>query len=1230
MRDVKKTTSRPASAIASVSTTSASAVLAASGAAATAGPGAGSSARIPPGATGAETLVTVQFSASPAGAAATLDFECATEEEASAWSRALGWLRALNSQVSQPFNFQHNLTVNADFTWELPPNQSIESLFELGAILGQGTFGRVYKARHRDTGFALAIKLVDVAGLSDVSEIKREVDVLKECRFKNIVDYFGCWGPDKQNQLWTLMSYCQFGSAIDLLYAAQVYLSEVQISFIIASTLAGLHYLHAVKRIVHRDVKARNVLVTGNGCVKLADFGISKKQAPPAGDAAAAGGAGAGAADDGFMTVGTGSPHWMSPEVVQDQPATFASDIWSLGITALELTTCLPPRAHMNVEQVMDATVHEPPPTLQPPAHGRGAWSPDFADFVAQCLQKDPARRPTTSDLLKHPFVRLGIMETHCLDPILQRVEAQQRRQQGGSAASAASAAAAAGRPASPHLGAGAGAGGAAGGAVLDLNAATMPANRVMYSDKRSVALASPNSPGNGPLTAATGGLADLSLDHDDCGPVAAALAAAAAAAGGSSDGLGLGGYPGVNAIDYDISLDDAGGSGAGAGGKKGSAKTVTRAAFDDYSGAFASGMIFHIPPALDRLMQTAAGPGSAAAVVVERFRELCLPPFVEAVVGLPETRSSTLGSYSAYPVRVRANPAPGARACPLPQDVAEVGTPTLAKLIADRETVVVYRRYSDFLWLHEQLEYAFPSLLVPPMPGKHLTGNFDDEVLSDRRQGLQWYLDAISRHPILSKTFLFHAFIRLSADKVAGLKKYVAGKIEDLKKQVKSSAKDTAALPAAFAPVNPLTGLPQFSFPPHAMLTAELTFADAVNPIKESVGFFSKLKSKVISSKTTSLLLSLPAQAQLTAASHYAKDVTWYLARLEQNYGRLDRGLTGALEACARLGLAVSKWISSAEQGRQVLAIATDAAREAAAERDAADAEADAAEAAATGVSVYEVARQRALARAAAEEEAQRRRAEGGLAGAAPVAPSVPKLPPPFPSGKLPKSAKKAVALTAAALGASASGRGGEAAQTEFETPLGPALTLLAQRVARDLGPVLADRSTRLNAYGLYPAKFYRKLCDGVRAMIRRRDAIMLACRKELKDDPTTTTPLALDSEGGADAPAASAGGITFATGAGRGIPSAADEARALALPVTANRGRLDAFSQSVLSEVALFQAQKHCHFFAVTAALAQSQREAADREGAMWEALVRDLDALSPAAEWADLAFDTSLDAL
>lgn len=1023
-------------------------------------------------------------------------------EEADTWARAFNWLRSVNSQVSQPFNFQHNVTVNADFTWELPPNQSIESLFELSTVLGQGTFGKVFKARHRDTGFALAIKLVDVQGLSDVSEIKREVDVLKECRFKNIVDYFGCWGPDQQHQLWTLMSYCQFGSAIDLLYAAQVYLSEVQIAFIIASTLAGLHYLHTIKRIVHRDVKARNILVTGNGCIKLADFGISKQVSTE---------------NIGFCTIGTGSPHWMSPEVVQDEPATFASDIWSLGITAIELTTCLPPRADLGVDDVMAATVRDAPPTLAPAPAGRPAWSREFVDFVTVCLQKDPAMRPTTADLLKHPFVRIGIMENHCLDPILQKVEAQQRQKNDGSggASSSNNAAGANNGGASPRGGLNGGAGaGASGSANYDvdlapinnLNAATVPGKRVLYSDsKKSSALASPNSPSNGPVTASFAASPSLN------GPSAARSASGAYAGAGT------------NGIDFDIDLggsaysNNSGGSG-GSGGNNSSngdgVKTVTRVSFEDNMIAFASGMTFRIPDTLSRALSTAGRGTPAAGAIAERFAELCLPPFVEVVVGTPETRSSTLGNYSAYPVRVRANPVFEARPCTLPLDIEEVGTPTLAKLIADKDTVVVYRRYSDFLWFHEQLEFAFPGLLIPPMPGKHFSGNFDDEIINDRRQGLQWYLDSVARHPLLSKSFLFHAFVRLSAEKFPGLKKYVSQRIDDLRKAAKQQAAARAGsdLPGA-APVNALTGRPMYSFPAHASaLTAETTFADAVNPVKESVGFFSKLKSKVISSKTTSLLLSLPAQTQLTVAALYAKDIVWYLSHLEQQYGRLDAGLTTALDACAKLGMAVSKWVTSADQGRQALTIATEAARDAAPVSSSA-AVISLSDTETAIVSSYEAARQQALAKQAAEEEEQRRRAEsfaakGAASRGSHTASATPSLrgPPPFPgtivpgagaassaasaAAKLPKSAKKAATVAAAAARsatAGAAGVAGDAPWIEFETALGPGLTLLAQRVARDLGPVLAERCTKLNAFGLYPAKFYRKLCGSVRDMIRR-----------------------------------------------------------------------------------------------------------------------------------------------
>ncbi len=168
-------------------------------------------------------------------------------------------------------------------------------------------------------------------------------------------------------------------------------------------TLKALQYLHTHTnpKIVHRDVKGRNILLTTDGEIKLTDFGVSKIVT--------------GATLQNKKTMAQGSPWWMAPEVVQDKPATFKADIWSLGITAIELTIGEPPDGDLSAFQVMSKILNpkEKPPTLPAVRNHQNAlagqkcvWSAEFHDFVAKCLVKDPNTRPDTAKLLEHPFIK--------------------------------------------------------------------------------------------------------------------------------------------------------------------------------------------------------------------------------------------------------------------------------------------------------------------------------------------------------------------------------------------------------------------------------------------------------------------------------------------------------------------------------------------------------------------------------------------------------------------------------------------------------------------------------------------------------------------------------------------------------------------------------------------------------------------------------------------------------
>ncbi|XP_017276886.1 serine/threonine-protein kinase 10 [Kryptolebias marmoratus] len=261
-------------------------------------------------------------------------------------------------------------------------------IWEIVGELGDGAFGKVYKASNKETGILAAAKVIETKCEEELEDYIVEIDILAKCNHQYIVKLLDAFYYE--NKLWIMIEFCAGGAMDANMLELDRGLTEPQIKVVCRQMLEALVYLHDQK-IIHRDLKAGNILLTLDGDIKLADFGVSAKNNKTL------------QRRDTFI----GTPYWMAPEVVmcettKDAPYDYKADIWSLGITLIELAQIEPPHHELNPMRVLLKIAKSEPPRLEQPHK----WSKDFNDFLKKALDRNTETRPSAAQLLEHPFVR--------------------------------------------------------------------------------------------------------------------------------------------------------------------------------------------------------------------------------------------------------------------------------------------------------------------------------------------------------------------------------------------------------------------------------------------------------------------------------------------------------------------------------------------------------------------------------------------------------------------------------------------------------------------------------------------------------------------------------------------------------------------------------------------------------------------------------------------------------
>lgn len=283
-------------------------------------------------------------------------------------------------------NFQHVLHVDTDLKWEFDPSIKAEDVFETVKEIGKGGFGSVLLLRHKPSGMELAGKVVnpDVMTKAARESLFCEIELMKKITSPYTIKYYG--NIVFHGSPMVLMEFCDRGSIRDLIDYHNLCLTEKQASIVIHDLLAALLILHTKYHVLHRDIKAANILLNSKQQIRITDFGVSREFSN----------------QSKMVTVSTtGTPYWMAPEVINGTPYSFPADVWSVGATAVELIEGAPPYCELEPTKAMVKIAKNGFPGFRAPK----AVSPEFKDFIAHCMSRDPAKRCKISQLLQHPWI---------------------------------------------------------------------------------------------------------------------------------------------------------------------------------------------------------------------------------------------------------------------------------------------------------------------------------------------------------------------------------------------------------------------------------------------------------------------------------------------------------------------------------------------------------------------------------------------------------------------------------------------------------------------------------------------------------------------------------------------------------------------------------------------------------------------------------------------------------